>query len=76
MSRIAGGSEQFFAGVKNPRLYCSKYFCYFSGPEINMNVIHVKSYRHFCNKIWQGFSLANSKLGTTFKPNSNFRVSF
>ena len=39
-----------------------------------MNVIHVKSYRHFCNKIWQGFSLANSKLGTTFKPNNDFKV--
>ena len=40
-----------------------------------MNITHVQSYRHFCNKIWQGFSFVNNKLANNFTPSDQFEVS-
>ncbi|XP_055956479.1 valine--tRNA ligase [Patella vulgata] len=40
----------------------------FKAGEISLDVAHVKSYRHFCNKIWQGFRFVADKLGNDFKP--------
>ncbi|KAK3588285.1 hypothetical protein CHS0354_009300 [Potamilus streckersoni] len=34
----------------------------FKSAEINMDINHVQSNRHFCNKIWQGYNFVASKL--------------
>jgi len=47
----------------------------FSDSEIRMNVDHVQSYRHFCNKIWQAFKLVSSQLGDSFTPVTHVNVS-
>ncbi|XP_064637775.1 valine--tRNA ligase-like [Lineus longissimus] len=46
----------------------------FKAQFINMNITHVKSYRNFCNKIWQAFRfyLINT---VEFQPSSKFEVS-
>jgi valyl-tRNA synthetase len=41
---------------------------FFSAQEINMDVMHVKSNRHFCNKIWQAFKFVQMHIGTDYKP--------
>ncbi|XP_064616941.1 valine--tRNA ligase-like [Liolophura sinensis] len=46
----------------------------FKAQEINMDVTHVKSYRHFCNKIWQAFKFVTMNLGENFQPRSNFKI--
>ena len=33
-----------------------------------MDVMHVKSNRHFCNKIWQAFKFVQMHIGTDYKP--------
>jgi len=41
-----------------------------------MNVSHVLSYRHFCNKIWQSFKFIQHNLGPEFVPNEQFKVKY
>ena len=36
-----------------------------------MDITHVKSNRHFCNKIWQAFKFVQMHLGTDYKPDDS-----
>lgn len=42
---------------------------------INMDVIHVNSFRLFCNKIWQAFRFMQKAVGPEFKVSTTFAVS-
>lgn len=44
------------------------------GRDINLDVLRVQGYRHFCNKIWQGTRFTFMKLGDEFKPDAEFKV--
>ncbi|XP_053381179.1 valine--tRNA ligase-like [Mercenaria mercenaria] len=46
----------------------------FKDPEINMNILHVQSYRNFCNKIWQGYRYVSDKLGPDFNSTVNLKT--
>lgn len=39
-----------------------------------MNITHVKSNRHFCNKIWQAFKFIQSHLGKDYKPVESYTI--
>ncbi|CAC5357040.1 VARS [Mytilus coruscus] len=47
----------------------------FKAQEINMNIKHVKSNRHFCNKIWQAFKFVQIHLGKDYKPVESYTIS-
>lgn len=49
-------------------------FYLFTAQEINMNITHVKSNRHFCNKIWQAFKFIQSHLGKDYKPVESYTI--
>lgn len=46
------------------------------GRDINLDVMRVQGYRHFCNKMWQGTRFTLRNLGDEFKPDSEFKVIF
>jgi len=46
------------------------------GRDINLDVLRVQGYRHFCNKIWQETRFIHSHLGKDFKVSAEFRVGF
>lgn len=45
------------------------------GRDISLDVLRVRGYRHFCNKIWQGTRFTLTRLGDKFKPDDVFKVS-
>ena len=48
-------------------------FC-FTGRDINLDVLRVQGYRHFCNKLWNATKFALGGLGPDFKPNATPEV--
>ncbi|XP_041368565.1 valine--tRNA ligase-like [Gigantopelta aegis] len=39
----------------------------FKAGEVNMDIVQVKSHRHFCNKVWQAFKFVTANLGDGFQ---------
>ena len=44
------------------------------GRDINLDVLRILGYRHFCNKMWNAFRFAMRGLGDEFKPSQNAEV--
>ncbi|KAL4218595.1 hypothetical protein ACF0H5_021185 [Mactra antiquata] len=43
----------------------------FKDPEVNINILHIQNYRHFCNKIWNAYKFITSNLDENFIPVEN-----
>ncbi|KAK0403635.1 hypothetical protein QR680_017043 [Steinernema hermaphroditum] len=43
------------------------------GRDINLDVLRIRGYRHFCNKIWQATKFTMWQLGKEFVPESEFK---
>uniref|UniRef100_A0A1I7YCJ4 Valine--tRNA ligase n=1 Tax=Steinernema glaseri TaxID=37863 RepID=A0A1I7YCJ4_9BILA len=44
------------------------------GRDINLDVMRIKGYRHFCNKIWQATKFTMMNLGSEFVPEAEFKL--
>ena len=72
----------YFSQVRQTIQMCCGFIALYQGPAsmecifpsfflahvINMDVSHVKSNRHFCNKIWQAHKYSMSKIGQDYQP--------
>ena len=47
---------------------------HYPGRDINLDVLRILGYRHFCNKMWNAFRFAMRGLGEEFKPSDNTQV--
>lgn len=55
----------------------TRYFNYCmssAGRDINLDVLRVQGYRHFCNKLWNATKFALSSLGNDFEPSEKLEV--
>uniref|UniRef100_A0A914Y9N0 valine--tRNA ligase n=1 Tax=Panagrolaimus superbus TaxID=310955 RepID=A0A914Y9N0_9BILA len=44
------------------------------GRDINLDVLRVQGYRHFCNKVWQGSRFTLMQLGSEYKPDPEYKL--
>jgi len=47
-----------------------------TGRDINLDVLRVQGYRHFCNKIWNASRFTMTNIGDEFTPHDNYEVSY
>ncbi|KAL5011472.1 hypothetical protein ScPMuIL_010023 [Solemya velum] len=74
----AGQREQFPEGIRECGTDALRFtLCSYNikAHEISMDVGHVTSNRHFCNKIWQAFKFVQNHLGDEYKPEQQFKLS-